>query len=85
MCSSVCVVSNDRFIMYNSLRRIWKEAVVAKFEVLYWGLYGVTEESHRSRPNSRECKSDVLCLTCLGFVLQEWADRLQCVVRYTNV
>jgi hypothetical protein len=33
----------------NEFERIWKEAVVVKFEVLSWHLPAVTEEKHKKR------------------------------------
>jgi hypothetical protein len=42
-------VSNGRLTLSNDLERIWKEAVVAKFEVPSRHVYGGAEENHEYR------------------------------------
>jgi hypothetical protein len=54
----ICGLFNDTFIssdyitlnerMMNELERMWNEAVVAKFRVLYWNLPGKTKEIHEN-------------------------------------
>lgn len=42
--NSDCIASDDWMVVNSELARIWKKALVAKFEVLFWNLSGWSEE-----------------------------------------
>jgi hypothetical protein len=61
-----------RFVKVQSVNsemgKMWKEAVMALFEVLYWHLPGISEESHEKSQTEYPDSERAGYGTCLGTI-----------------